>query len=278
MLNRNGTELLILESFSVDRTLPKYAKEETTRGNQKNAYFSGSVQGGIEFTEADSDFDSWSPQIRIKAYRGNWFTRWFQKRKARPTLSIEDFFKSVKNTTEEIKIIEERAAGYEKALQAAQRNGQHALVDKLKAGIQAYRAESQMLAIGIESYVTSKTIIEFYKKCPKGLRLDYIRNFTRTIPPELSDLKVRADELELFDNYAVLHYDPDAKSYAETEKEKADRIAKERDPILFGLIKGRDDLYVLGDWVDEFCDLTLDQMADILGAPATQAIQSVGQV
>src|SRR5690606_15861132 len=134
------------------------------------------------------------------------------------------------------KVVKERAAGYEKALQVAQKNGQRALVDKLKAGIQAYRAESQMLAIGITKFVTSKTIIEFYKKCPKGLRLDYVRNFTRSIPAELSDLKVRADELEIFDNYAVLHYDPDAKSYAETEKEKAARIAKERDPILFGLI------------------------------------------
>lgn len=274
MLNRSGTELQILESFSVDRGLPKYSKKEVKRGNQKGIFI-GSSSGEIEFTESSSD--PWAPRIQTKDYRGNWFTRWLQKRRERPTLSIESFFESVKNTTEEIKIVKERAAGYEKALQAAQKNGQRALVDKLKAGIQAYRAESQMLSIGITKFVTSKTIIEFYKKCPKGLRLDHIRNFTRTIPAELSQLKVRADELEIFDNYAVLHYDPQAKSYAETEKEKTARIAKERDPILFGLIKGRDDLYVLGDWIDEFCDLTLDQMADILGTPATQNIKSVGQ-
>ncbi len=36
-------------------------------------------------------------------------------------------------------------------------------------------------------------------------------------------------------------------------------------PILFGVIKGRRRLYFVGDWVDEFCDLTFDQIADALG-------------
>lgn len=59
----------------------------------------------------------------------------------------------------------------------------------------------------------------------------------------------------------MLHYDPDARSYAESEEEKAAK----RDPILFGLIQGKRQLYFIGDWIDELCDLTLDQLADHMG-------------
>lgn len=273
MLNGDETELQIFESFRIDRDLPKHSKKEEKRSRQKGINFSGDFEeGGVEMMEA------WGPpRIGLRRVGGNWLTRWWANRKERPTISIEDFFTSIKNTTEEVKIVQERAQGYQRALEEARQNGQKALCEKLEAGLFAFKAESQMVAIGITKYVTARTVIEFYKKSPKGLRLDYIRNFTRRIPQELSQLKKRADDLEIFDNYVVLHYDPKAKSYAETEKEKQARIARERDPILFGLLKGRTDLYVLGDWIDEFCDLTLDQMAEVLGAPAIQDIKGAGE-
>lgn len=59
----------------------------------------------------------------------------------------------------------------------------------------------------------------------------------------------------------VPHYDPEAKSWAETH---ADRAAR-RDPILFGVLAGRRQLYFVGEWIDEYCDLSLDQIADTLG-------------
>jgi len=40
---------------------------------------------------------------------------------------------------------------------------------------------------------------------------------------------------------------------------------RRKDPILFGVINGRRQLYYVGDWTDEFCDLTLDQIVDTLG-------------
>lgn len=108
-----------------------------------------------------------------------------------------------------------------------------------------------------------------YKTCKKGLRLDYVRNFTRTIPEDITAKKARADELGIFDNYVVLHFDPNSKSWEETEAERLRRLHP--DPILFGLMKTRRVLYFVGDWVDDVCNLTLDQLADLLG---TQAIQS----
>ena len=45
-----------------------------------------------------------------------------------------------------------------------------------------------------------------------------------------------------------------------TEEEK--RIKK--DPILFGVIYGSNKLYYIADWVDEYCDLTWDQVVEKL--------------
>ena len=51
-----------------------------------------------------------------------------------------------------------------------------------------------------------------------------------------------------------------------TEEQK---IAK-RDPILFGLIENVRKLYFIGDWKDEECDLTMEEVARILGHPTSE--------
>ena len=72
--------------------------------------------------------------------------------------------------------------------------------------------------------------------------------------------KIEADRLEVFDNYVVLHYDPDKKASDMTESEK--KVAK--DPILFGVIFGSDRLYYIGDWIDpDFCDLVWSDIENI---------------
>jgi len=46
-----------------------------------------------------------------------------------------------------------------------------------------------------------------------------------------------------------------------TEKEKE----KAKDPILFGVMKNSRNLYFIADWEDEYCDLTLSKMLNVLG-------------
>jgi len=62
----------------------------------------------------------------------------------------------------------------------------------------------------------------------------------------------------LFDNYVILHFDPDDRGTDEEARKAA------RDPVLFGVVKGSRVLYFVGDWVDELCDLTLEQIAETL--------------
>ena len=95
----------------------------------------------------------------------------------------------------------------------------------------------------------------------KGVRLDYIKNFVRVIPPSILEIKNKVDDLGLFDNYVIMHYDPNNESTKMTNEE----IEKAKDPILFGLIKGSSKLYYIGDWVDDYCDLTLDKLIDEVG-------------
>lgn len=111
-------------------------------------------------------------------------------------------------------------------------------------------------------------MVDFIKKCEKGMRLDYLKNYGRVIPEEVVDKIDKVNQLEIFDNYAVLYYDPDGKVYKETAKEEA----KRRDPIIFGVIASSKKRYYITDWIEEYCDLTLEQFVDTLGVTTDDVI------
>lgn len=293
MITAEG-KLQVFEEFRIDPELPKWKRKEQLRRNATGINVHDPENLDLtedenmsedtfrrRFTVTSNVIQSWDPTVNngglgirlvpIQPPDPWWvkFAFWRRKPKAEmPSLSIEDFFASVKNTVQELKIVTERAQGYEKAMINARKAGQQALFEQLSAGLNANRMESQLLAIGLPKYIVEADIVTFYKKCKRGLRLDWVRNFTRTIPQNILDTKERADTLGIFDNYVVLHYDPEAKAYAETNQEKEAR----KDPILFGLMQGRRILYFVGDWIDEFCDLTLDQIADTVGKGAIKQL------
>ena len=285
-------KLRIFEDFRVDHALPKYREPEEE--SEDSSEDSKVWRGGSKFVRGsqtinapwDAELDvaqttwlfenatlpfPWRWARRLKRFL-LWLVTWATggAGKRGRAITIQEFFSSVKNSAEELKIVTERAAGYEAAMAKAQESGQRALYESLVAGLAATRAEAQLVATGLTTYLEEARIVEFAKRAKKGLRLDWVANFVRTIPDEVLARKSRADALGIFDNYVVLHYDPTAKSWSETEAERRER---KRDPILFGVIKGRRRLYFVGDWVDELCDLTLDQIADLLGADALGKIQ-----
>lgn len=291
MLDSTKTKLYVCEDFQPDWSLPKYAKptSDSAKGGSGVTLITSSFSGelgdsGSDEKSADgfdgppqfwvSSMRSASSLLRVAPRPPTFLEKLAFWRKPKvpseppPKMSVLDFFSSVKNSEQELVIVQERAAGYEQALRNAKKCGQAALYEQLQAGLAATRAEAQLIALGLRRYVREEDIVRFYKESPKGLRLDWVRNFTRAIPQDLIDTKTKLDEIGVFDNYVVMHYDPEAKSFAETEAEKEAR----KDPILFGMMKGRRMLYVVGDWVDEFCDLTLDQLADTIGREAIRTI------
>lgn len=180
----------------------------------------------------------------------------------KPELDAVKFFTFVKLASKESAVTyRDRVSKYLKALHNAKMVGQTALVEKLLSEMIANKYESLLFSNGKYHVITEEQLVNFVKKTERGVDLTYIKNFTRPIPCEVIDEVAKANELEVFDNYVILHYDPKGTAKRETKKEEA----KRRDPILFGVIAGSNKLYYITDWIDEYCDLTLEKFVDTIG-------------
>ncbi len=134
---------------------------------------------------------------------------------------------------------------------------------------------------GLTTYVLLDDVTRFIKHVSNhNVKLTEIENFPREIPDDIIDkwLEVR----DLFDKGYVVFTD-----YTDEDDESEKTVAaatgktsvskdiekrrKEKDPILFGAVKADKDqssmrgncyerLFYIGDWVDDYCDLTFDKM------------------
>lgn len=266
MLNRNKNGLLIFDNFQIDYKLPKHYKNnkniilssgismDSDSGSGFNAF---AVGGAVNFNNPNSD-DSFDGKNTFLKRVIIFFKELF---KEKPKLTVSDFFKAVKASAINTVKYSDRVNNYLNALSHAKANNQEALVQDIQQKIDEIKNESILYAGGFTTVITEEQVVKFYKECQKGLELTWIRNFIRIIPEKVSDKKKEADSLEVFDNFVILHYDPDKKAYKEEEK----------DPILFGVINGSRKLYYIADWVDEYCDLTLEQFIEKFGDEAIKA-------
>lgn len=179
---------------------------------------------------------------------------------------VVKFFELVKLTSKEAReTYRDRVASYLKAIHNAKAIGQTALLESLVKELIANKFESELYAHGNYYAITEEQLINFSKKVTtKDVCLTYIKNFTRPIPEDVVEKLVEANKLEVFDNYVIMHYDPKKKAVKPTEKEIAKETIKKRDPILFGVISGSRKLYYIADWIDEYCDLTLEKFVETL--------------
>lgn len=262
MFDRND-KLDIFENFVVDRSLPKYrAPPVAAPGSMSTGItIMNSVSSLMFNSSANGSVDSWKESKKgLFSRLWRWFAGWFHEARQMP---IDSFFRSVKNSVEELQVVDHRLNGYLSAITQARKNGQTALAEQLETSVEGVRGETQLAAMNLCKYVTEAQLVVFVKKAKKGLRLDWMKNFARIVPDNVIKAKEAADERGVFDNYVVLHYDPQKKAWAETK----DEIEKRKDPILFGVLRGRRRLYFVGDWVDPYCSLTFDELADVLGEP-----------
>ncbi len=202
--------------------------------------------------------------------------------------TIIDYFKNRKREHKEKKIVEKfdvikffadvklasveaedkyknRLNEYISCIGYTEKTGQLALKEKLFQNLVINKYESILYANGYNRLITEEQLVKFAKNCPKALSLDYISNYTRTIPLDVIKKKIDADNMEVFDNYVILHYDPSGNAIELTPEQKKKEVEKAKDPILFGVISGSRKLYYICDWIDEMCDLTWDTVVDTLG-------------
>jgi hypothetical protein len=180
-------------------------------------------------------------------------------------LDVSDIFNEVHIQVGKEREFVSRVRAYCELINKAHAMGQTAQEDILARGLIVHIYESVLAVTGFNKYIDLKDLQELQKKCVRLLDLDYIANFTRIIPPEVAEKKLLADKLHVFDNYVILHYDPTGASREMTEEEKMREIKRKADPVLFGVILGSTKLYYIGDWVDEYCDLTWEQIVEKIG-------------
>lgn len=181
------------------------------------------------------------------------------------TFDVISFFNRVKLSVEQEQTYVNRLKEIVECMGYCDVTGQVGLKEKLFAELITNKYESVLFANGMYKAVSADKIVELAQGSKKALSLDYIQNYGRVIPTDVIKKKIEADKLHVFDNYVILHYDPDGKSYVATEKERKKEVEKKKDPILFGVIMGSDKLYYIADWIDEYCDLTFDKLTEILG-------------
>lgn len=271
------------DNVVIDNTLPKYKiKDNTTALN--------SISGGLTFANTFDNSGNFSWQtstgtgdnfnrivignriVKPKTSVREYLIKLLSKKGKKKDISVTQlntFFNNLKSAVSKIENenVQEVLDNYEFILSSAEATGQVALTQKLKSYSSILKQELVLSLSPFTSFLSEEDVINFYNVASKHdkyetkLKLTYIKNFVKVIPSDIIALKLKADDLLVFDNYAILHYDYLDNSVEETKEE----IAKRKDPILFGLISGSTKLYYIGDWMSDYCDLTLDQIIVKLG-------------
>ncbi len=284
MLNHTKDGLLIFDQFRQDRTLKKFRKENESSLSFPNDIVWSSNMGSVMSVPSSSGFrmnDVPDVSMSVGQQQADFkiqTTKEIFRRLCKflfgwliptpkPKITVQEFFTCIKTELKKPEVYADRINGYLKIANEAKNNGQTALFEQLSRDINIVKLESQLLAAEFGICITEEQVVKFYKESEKGLSLTYVENFTRVIPNEVIKRKVIADDLLVFDNYVILHYDPKQTAFRLTQTE----IIKKRDPILFGLISGNRKLYYIADWIDEYCDLTLKDFIDKFGEEAIRA-------
>ena len=187
-----------------------------------------------------------------------------RRRREEPVINyvaLQNFFSRI--PFQKVEQSKELVKYYEDALLHVEKTGQTALGEKLKNILQVVRCEISLLDKDMTKFVSEEQMTSLYEmvNASDKLKLTWIKNFVKIIPSDVLKLKETADGLEVFDNYVILHYDPKNDATNLTEQE----TRAKKDPIMFGVINNSNKLYYIADWVDEYCDMTLEKMFSTLG-------------
>lgn len=167
-------------------------------------------------------------------------------------------------------------------------NKQWLAASKLAWLIKVAKVERNLESIGITKCISTDALQDLMRTHPsRVLKIIDVSSYEREIPDEISQLK--AQLADVFDEFLVLYTDysisqqvKDANNGAKGAVEKFRTSYIRRDPILFGMFvedvkigkepeEGERDirqthrllgdrLYLIGDWEDEFCNLTFTRM------------------
>lgn len=221
----------------------------------ENSFYYNNNQGYITLTgsaDSSSAVGGWSLNVST------------DKKGYHPSLVFK-YIKSKFGMLEKISL-DRRLQKLEKAFYQAIENGQEALGNKLLKELSREARESTLYAKGYKHFVEREEVWKHKRNIKDGHISDTrFEDFTKIIPKDV--LKKKKEAEPFFDGFVIYHYynnDMEEK-IAKKQKMSKEEIAKMKDPILFGWIKECDRLYFIADWEDEYCDLTFDEIIDVVG-------------
>jgi hypothetical protein len=133
---------------------------------------------------------------------------------------------------------------------------------------------------GFNKYLTEADALKFLLRANRGVNIEFLRYFGGVIPKDVIAKKLEADELCIFDNYVVMHYDNANDIFRRNAVENIEQERqRRRDPILFGMIYGCRKLFYIADWTTPEDDLTYEVVEKIVGGnlyPTEYETQVIG--
>lgn len=205
-----------------------------------------------------------------------------------PVLLANEYFKQIKDNLSKTSFmkIDAELKTLPETIEDLKSLGQRALAENLERKVRRLVKERIMVHNGFDTYVSRQDITKFIDKVKDiVVKVEELEYYPRVIPNKPKALLKKAQALGVFSAFWVVFTDY-TENEVKTEEEKQIR-AKNRDPIIFGTIgKGKqagltnksknkqideqdDDpelntFYFICDWEDEFCDVTLDKMVEVL--------------
>lgn len=179
-------------------------------------------------------------------------------------LTPQEYFAAVKERKHTIDDAQ-LASVYDNCLELLNKykiTGQRDGMRKLMFHLQCIEKERDVVKMGINTFVY-RDDVEYYidQVAEDVVKIIDLESYEREIPDEI--VEVIGQVKDKFDQLYVVFTDYTGQMERKVEKER-----QSKDPILFGTFQNQsmrcviDRFYYLGDWVDEYCDLTLDKMVN----------------
>lgn len=187
------------------------------------------------------------------------------------TIEPKVFFEFIKGSlsANELEKLTENLLRFKQILEITTKTGQLALRENARDSIIKIIREQQAAVEGYSRYVNQSTISDFLRNV-EG-RVAYLKPFSefpRLLPDDVWSKLEKAQTSGIFEEFWILYLDYSKES--STLKSTSTKI-KEKDPILFGkVMKDSLKLFYIADWIDEYCDLTLDKFITEMKAINTQ--------
>lgn len=179
-------------------------------------------------------------------------------------LTPQEYFDQVKERKNHI-TDEALVKVYENCLELLNKykiTGQKKGARKLLFHLECIEKEREIVRMGIDTFIYRDDIEEYIDNVAKDtVKIIELENYEREIPDPI--VEVIAAVKDKFDQLYIVFTDYTGKVERQVKRER-----RSKDPILFGTFQNQanrtiiDRFYYLGDWEDEYCDLTLDKLVN----------------